>query len=109
MARHIQNYQEQYTSSMLLSYALSSKLPPIKRLCCLPVIKNGLIIEFSKSKDNHARCISSMIQSWIRDLYGRRWSQQSPTVQAIVNSADRLIDKYKRLQKQHSSVKKRWK
>ena len=95
------------TNLMLLSYEL--KLSTSKQFCRLPgieVITNELIIELKKFKDSH-QCTSKMLSSWIKDLFGKHWPQESPpTTQAIVNSTDRLMTKYKRLQKQHSSSKK---
>lgn len=73
----------------------------------LEVVRNGLIIELCKFKDKHIQCTSRMLHSWIRDLYGKNWPQENPpTIQAIVNSTDRLITKHKKLQKQHSGAKK---
>ena len=97
------------TNIMLLSYE-SLKSSSSKQLHRLPeteMVTNGLIIELSKFKDNHGQCTSSMLHSWIKDLFGKNWPQTSPpTTQAIVNSVDRLIAKYRKLQKQHSSIKK---
>ena len=97
------------TNIMLLSYeslkSLSSK--QLRHLPETEMVTNGLMIELSKFKDNHGQCTSSMLHSWIKDLFGKNWPQTSPpTTQAIVNSVDRLIAKYRKLQKQHSSIKK---
>ena len=76
-----------------------------KHLPSLPIITNE---ELNKFKECHyAHCTSSTLYSWLKDIFGESWPcDNPPTIQGIMKGIDRLVFKFKKLQKQPSSSTK---
>ena len=79
-----------------------------KHLPSQQIITNEVVLELDKFKEYHyAHCTSSTLYSWLKDIFGESWPcDNPPTIQAITKGIDRLVFKFKRLQKQPSSSTK---
>ena len=94
------------SSSMLLSCITPEQAT--KHLPSLPIITNEVVLELNRFKECHyAHCTSSTLYSWLKDIFGENWPcDNPPTIQAIMKGIDRLVFKFKKLQKQPSSSTK---
>ena len=95
------------SSSMPLS-CITPEQGTKRHLPSLPIITNEVVLELNKFKECHyAHCTSSTLYSWLKDIFGESWPcDNPPTIQAILKGIDRLVFKFKKLQKQPSSSTK---